>query len=68
MIAISIISIVGYIISFIERLINNKFGINLFLAVIVVISWWDISLTFSIVIIPVTFLIILINFIFGLIK
>ena len=68
MIAIAIISIVGYIISFIERLITNKFGINLFLAVIVVISWRDISLLFSIVIISVTFLIILIKIIINLIN
>jgi hypothetical protein len=57
LIAIAILSIIGYVMSFISNLVDEKCDVNLIMATILVISWWTISLPFAIIMICVTVII-----------
>jgi hypothetical protein len=56
--AIAILSSIGFVLTFLQNLIvDGKFDMDLIIATIVVISWWNICLPVSIIVIVLTVLI-----------
>lgn len=59
--AIAIISLIGYLFSVIVNLSNEKIDVNVIFATLVVLAWWNICLPFAITMIVLTVIIAIIG-------
>ena len=64
LLAIAILSTIGYVISFVGKLFKEKIGVNLLLASILVISTWS-CLPIAIITIVVTAIILILGIFFN---
>jgi len=60
-IAIAIISLIGYFLNFIIHLSKEKIDVDMFYATLVVLAWWDICLPFAITMIVLSAIIAIIG-------